>query len=200
MALVDADYRFRVIHVGDYGRSSDGGTFGNSSLGIGLENGSLDVPPDTSLPGAAALGNVPHVLVADAAFPLKTYMMRPFPGKHLRHDLRIFNYRLSRARMVVECAFGILATRWRLLYRKINLLPENVDSLVIAACILHNFLLNPTDNVRLLEEAEQHGRRLRRIGPQRGQRTSAEAMSVRDKFSRYFNSPEGSVPWQDRMV
>uniref|UniRef100_A0A8D3C299 DDE Tnp4 domain-containing protein n=1 Tax=Scophthalmus maximus TaxID=52904 RepID=A0A8D3C299_SCOMX len=145
LALVDADYRFRCIQVGDFGRRSDGG------------NNTLHVPPRTSLPGAAQLGDVPHVMVGDAAFPLKPYSMRPYPGHNLIARKRIFNYRLSRARMVVENAFGILASLWRIFHRRINLHPQNVDRLAVAACILHNFLLAPGENVRLLEEAEELG-------------------------------------------
>uniref|UniRef100_A0A3B4TJ97 DDE Tnp4 domain-containing protein n=1 Tax=Seriola dumerili TaxID=41447 RepID=A0A3B4TJ97_SERDU len=155
LALVDSNYKFRVIQVGDFGRTSDGGVYAGSALGRGMETKSLHVPPSTSLPGAAHLGDVPHVMVGDAAFPLKPYLMRPFPGLNLTHQRRIFNYRLSRARMVVENAFGILSSRWRVLHRRINLHPQNVDTLVVAACILHNFLLAPRENMRLLEEAEQ---------------------------------------------
>ncbi|XP_029974555.1 protein ALP1-like [Salarias fasciatus] len=200
LALVDADYRFRVINVGDYGRSSDGGIYAGSALGIGMERGTLHVPPNAPLPGAADANPMPHVIVADAAFPLKPYLMRPFPGSLLDHDKRIYNYRLSRARMVVENAFGILASRWRIMYRRINLLPENVDSVVIAACVLHNFLLCPRDNQQLLEEFQQQGGRLRPVGNMAGQRTSAEARAVREAFSAFFNSPEGSVSWQERMI
>ncbi|KAG1946513.1 hypothetical protein F2P79_013391 [Pimephales promelas] len=110
LALVDADYRFRVIQVGDFGRTSDGGVYAGSDLGRGMESRTLHVPPSTSLPGAAQLGDMPFVMVCDAAFPLKPYLMRPSPGHNLTHQKRIFNYRLSRARMVVENAFGILAS------------------------------------------------------------------------------------------
>ncbi|KAK7938873.1 hypothetical protein WMY93_002199 [Mugilogobius chulae] len=200
LALVDADYRFRIIHVGDYGRSSDGGVYAASALGIGMERGTLNVPPNAPLPDAADENALPYVIVADAAFPLKKYLMRPFPGPVNNYNKKIYNYRLSRARMVVENAFGILAARWRVLYTKINLHPENVDTVVIACCILHNFLLSPSENVRLLEEAEESGRRMRRVGNMVGHRTSNDAREVREKFCKFFNSPEGSVHWQDRMV
>lgn len=47
-------------------------------------------------------------MLAEAAFPLKPDPMRPDPGQNLSHNKRIFNYRLSRVRMVVEKASGIL--------------------------------------------------------------------------------------------
>ena len=52
--------------------------------------------------------------------------------------------------MVVECAFGILSSRWRVLHTRINMMPENVDSVVMATCILHNYLLTPSQNQRWL--------------------------------------------------
>lgn len=53
---------------------------------------------------------------------------------------KILNYRLSRARHVVENAFGIMASRFRIFYTHINVEPENIDKLVKASCVLHNFL------------------------------------------------------------
>ncbi|KAJ4920286.1 hypothetical protein JOQ06_025989 [Pogonophryne albipinna] len=200
LALVDADYRFRVIQVGDFGRTSDGGVYVGSDLGKGMEAGTRHVPTSTSLPGAAHLGEMPFVMVGDAAFPLKPYLMRPYPGKNLTHQKRILNYRLSRARMVVENAFGILASRWRIFHRRINLHPENVNKLVVAACILHNFLLAPSENQRLLYEEEEQGRHMAPVRNMGGNRASREVCNVREAFCTFFNSPEGSVSWQDRMV
>ena len=103
----------------------------------------LDVPPNKRLPNFPQEGPMPHVIVGDEAFPLLHNLMRPFPGKgegtSSKEDA-IFNYRLSRARMVVENAFGILAQRWRIFSRKIPLSTDNVDKVVKAACVLHNYL------------------------------------------------------------
>jgi hypothetical protein len=77
-----------------YGRNSDGGIFAQSKLGKYLET-HLDVPEDKQLPGTSCLA--PHVMVVDEAFPLKTYLMRPYPGSQSKGDSEksIFNYRLS---------------------------------------------------------------------------------------------------------
>uniref|UniRef100_A0A3Q1GW95 DDE Tnp4 domain-containing protein n=1 Tax=Acanthochromis polyacanthus TaxID=80966 RepID=A0A3Q1GW95_9TELE len=199
LALVDADHRFLAVDIGAFGSNSDGGIFANSQLGKALQADTLDVPPPSHLRSAPELGPLPHVIVADEAFPMKPYLLRPYPGRHLQEDLRIFNYRLSRARRIVENCFGILTQRWRVYCRRIQVCPEVVDSIIKATCILHNFLhsaegdQNPDDD----EPGEEVGESiLAPIRNLRGNRASAEALRVRDAFHQYFNSPAGQVPWQ----
>jgi hypothetical protein len=59
---------------------------------------------------------LPHggILVGDDAFPLKTYSLKPYLHRTLTYEQNIFNYRLSRARRIVENVFGILASRFRI--------------------------------------------------------------------------------------
>ena len=94
LAVVDAHYRFLVVDIGCSGRDSDGGIFASSKFGQALESATANVPqPSNSIPG---LGTFPYCLVGDAAFPLRSYLMRPYPGKQLSTEKKIFNYRLSR--------------------------------------------------------------------------------------------------------
>ena len=48
-------------------------------------------------------GILPYFLVGDEIFPLKTWLMRPYPGTDLScEEKKIYNYRHSRARRVIE--------------------------------------------------------------------------------------------------
>ena len=127
LALVDAQYRFICVDVGCNGRISDGGVFRNSILYHAMEDGTLAVPPPCPLPGMSE--KVPYFFVADEAFSLKTYLMKPFALRGLTAEKRIFNYRLSRARRVVENAFGILENRFRVFRSALAVLPESAESI-----------------------------------------------------------------------
>lgn len=98
----------------------------------------LHLPEDAPLPGAEDLQPVPHVFVG--GFPLKRHLLRPYPGKHLDREKRVFNYCLSQARRMVECTFGILAAQWRLYHRVLGVSPKVADAVAKATYILHNFL------------------------------------------------------------
>ena len=149
MALVDANYKFIFIDIGQYGSNADGPVFMKSNFGYLYLNDLLDIPVPKQLPGAAHLGALPHVIVADEAFPLKPTIMHPYPREKNAHRLaqekQIFNLRLSRACRIVENAFGIQAQRFRLYSRRLQLNVENVDKVFKPSCVLHNYLQDNRD-------------------------------------------------------
>ena len=54
----------------------------------------------------------PYFLLGNEIFPLSNRLMRPYSGKSLTSETRkIFNYRLSLVRRVIENTFGILVAR-----------------------------------------------------------------------------------------
>ena len=137
--MCDAHYRFVLVDIGDAGRHSDGGVLSNSEFGKALEENRLLIPNGRPLPGTTQ-PIMPYAIVADEAFPLKTSIMRPYPGKHLPTAEAVYNYRLSRARRVIENTFGILAARWRIFRRPIIAHPTRVVTFTKAAVALHNYL------------------------------------------------------------
>ena len=158
MALADANNKFLCVDIGAYGRQSDPGVFGNTDLGQALTPPcSLQLPPPEPIEGAEHLGPLPYVVVGDEAFPLQQHVMRPYPGKQCTLDDSAYNYRHSRARRIVECAFGILATRWRVFYTRMAIYPENVTCVVQGAIILHNMLQSETTPGSNIEDVlEEH--------------------------------------------
>jgi hypothetical protein len=88
-------------------------------------------------------GKIPHCIVRDEAFPLRSNVMRPFPGRRqntLDDDEKVFNYRLSRPRLRSEHGFGGMTTSFRIFHRKINLNPDSTRDVVLACVVLHNYL------------------------------------------------------------
>ena len=210
MALVDADYKFIHTDVRNYGSNADGQVFKRSQFGKAYMNGELDVQPPTSLLNYPASGPVPYCIFVDKAFPLIPTIMRPFPRtgrQKLQDDKRIFNYRLSWARRIVENAFGILAQRWLVFSRRLPLMPENVDRVVKACCVLHNYLrghkslvamqeiLNPENQPYLGKDGA-----IIDLDNTHRYRPANAAHQIRNLFKEYFIGRLGSVPWQSRAT
>jgi len=80
------------------------------------------------------------VFVADEAFSLHKHIIKPYSQRNLTYERRIYNYRLYRARKVVENAFGIMFSRFRILGTDININPEKINYVISAICVLHNCL------------------------------------------------------------
>jgi len=84
--------------------------------------------------------NVPHFFVGDEEFALNRNILRPFGGSNMSVKRRVYNYRLCRARMYVECAFGILSNKWRMFQRPHNVSPDFAVVIVKVCVVLHNFV------------------------------------------------------------
>ncbi|KAG5876835.1 hypothetical protein JTB14_014164 [Gonioctena quinquepunctata] len=145
MALVDAEYCFMFADCGCQGRLSDGAVFRNTRLFKKIEQNELHCPPRE--PPMGRNKEVPYVFVGDDAFGLRETIMKPFSGKHDKGiKYRIFNYRLSRARRVVENIFGLLASVFRVLRKPMLLQPDEVGLFVMTCVVLHNFSRRSTSS------------------------------------------------------
>jgi hypothetical protein len=65
--------------------------------------------------------------------------MKPFGRNSLTDRRRNFNERLSRAIKTMECAFGILYSKWRIILKVILTEVELADKIV--KCVLHNTII-----------------------------------------------------------
>ncbi|XP_017135552.2 protein ALP1-like isoform X4 [Drosophila miranda] len=138
--VADSNCKFIFIELGFKGSQSDGGIFAASRLQQAIIRNELDIPSEEVLPNSDI--KAPFVFIGDEAYPLTKYLMRPYPRRSLTEPRFVFNERLSSARRCVECAFGILTEKWRLMKREIDVTPKKAIILIKAMCLLHNIIID----------------------------------------------------------
>ncbi|CAB5375689.1 unnamed protein product [Rhizophagus irregularis] len=103
LGVVDHQGRFTYIHAGEAGYVHDARVFYHSSL-----YHEILLHPEQWVPGGS-------YIIADAAYPLRTYLIKAFPNYYMLTAREChFNKVLSSMRMVFERAFGHLKEQWRI--------------------------------------------------------------------------------------
>lgn len=196
LAVADSNYSFIYVDVGSYGKDSDPTIFRNSTLCNKIDNDSLELPPSNQVPGIT--DPIPYAFVGDEAFGLSKHLLRPYSGTYLSTEKRIFNYRLSRARRYVECSFGILSNKWRILHRPIDVNLDFAVDIVKCCCVLHNFvrkrdgyIFEDTFTITGLDDG---------IPVQQHLHINRNINYYRNLLTNYFISDEGKLPWQNERI
>lgn len=215
-AVVNAHYQFLYVHVGCQGRISDGGVFKHTAFGKAVLDQTLHLPEPEPLPGREM--RMPYVFLADDAFPLTESICKPYSTDlNVGSPKRVCNYRISRARRVVENAFGLLTSVFRILHKTIDLNLENTKKVVMVCAYLHNLLRRSTQNENLYsppgvfdnEDTDTgivvpgswRNSTVTLTGLQSMPRNSCrKAKKVRDEFMYYFMSHQGRLAWQDMYL
>ena len=195
------------------GRISDGGVFKDTALHKMMKEKALRLPPPNELPGRHM--QIPYFISADSAFALAENIMKPYAGDHAKGSVkRIFNYRLSRARRVVENAFGIISAVFRVLRKTMMLQPDKAQLTVLAIIHFYNYLRKHSPNVytpNSLLDYEENGIVI--PGSWRNEpdmksmisfrkvprRSAAYLHEIRDKIAEYCVK-EGALPYQNHYA
>lgn len=217
LAVCDYRYRFTLIDVGSQGRQSDGGVLKDSEIGKRLAANTLNVPVNGEIFDGGPV--LPYYLLGDEAFGLKTNLITPFSGKSsgkLDYEKIIFNYRQSRARRVIENAFGILVARWRIFRTSLETSTDTTDLIVQASVCLHNFCLAEEEGIlphqkkycpnSLVDQENIESNQIRdgdwrrfgglpSISKQGSYNSTLTAIKVRSELAKHFMT-DGSIPWQ----
>lgn len=93
LACCDADYNFIWVDIGAHGTENDASVFRRSQIGKDMEEGKVILPAESNLSGSDI--KIGYYFVGDEAFPLKPYIMRPYPGKYLSERKLIF--------LIIDC-------------------------------------------------------------------------------------------------
>lgn len=81
------------------------------------------------------------IILGDSAYPCRQWLMTPFPTPRNRSE-EAFNLAHKKTRAIIECAFGMLKKRFRILHDEMRVDPEKAPLLILAAMILHNIALD----------------------------------------------------------
>ena len=210
LGVVDADYKFVYADVGAEGRASDSQIWRDSAFfrDCTAPTNPLNIPPPADIVGME--GEMEHFFVGDDAFALDRRLMKPFPSRNLTERQRIYNYRLSRCRRTVENAFGILASRFRLFRREVDMSPDGVKLTVMASVVLHNYLREKAPSQYLpktsvdWEDREyrthdglwRREEALDRIRPDHIRNYTGHVKNMRERLADWCVCHAGEVPWQ----
>ena len=77
MAICDTIYCFTLADIGGYGRDNDASIISQSEMGVAFESGETEITAETELVNGYTLH---YVIVSEAIFPLKPWLMKPLLG------------------------------------------------------------------------------------------------------------------------
>ena len=89
-------------------------------------------------------------LLGDAGYKIWSHLLTPFAESEAVHDARkaLYNQTHSRTRITVECAFGRLKNRFRILLGKLEQkTSRHVCQVIVSCVVLHNLLQAFNDTV-----------------------------------------------------
>ncbi len=154
LAICDAHKNFTYVDIGSYGQQTDGGILFNSTFGKRLDAKKLNFPEPANLPHTNLV--FPFFVIGDSAFPLKENLLTPYAGAYLNlSDVQAnFNSEQCSVRKIIENTFAILVRRWQVFSGPIESHPTNVDKILKAAIVLHNYIksFDDTASIRYMRE------------------------------------------------
>ena len=133
--MCDHNLKFTDVLVGWPGSVHDARVFNNSSLPDWLD----ELPREY------------HVL-GDSAYPLSERLLTPYRElPDIAVQERQFNIKHSKTRVDVERSIGLLKVKWRRLKHLDMDVGPLMNSVIMACCLLHNFVLGREEVVEEVE-------------------------------------------------
>ncbi|CAM5147600.1 unnamed protein product [Eretmochelys imbricata] len=189
-ALVDHKGRFININMGWPGKVHDVHIFRNSGLFKWLQEGIYFRDQKITVGDV----EMPIVILGDSAYPLMPWLMKPYTGT-LNSSKELFNYRLSKCRMVVVCAFGCLKGRWCSLLTRSALSETNIPIVIAACCVLRNLCESKGETFMVGWEVETNclATEYTQLDTRAIRRAQQEALHIREALKTSFMTGQGTV-------
>ncbi|KAK3707295.1 hypothetical protein QZH41_004242 [Actinostola sp. cb2023] len=141
-AIVDGRKLFMDFSCGYPGAMHDSRVLRRSTIFDKAEARQILTEPTININGHT----IGPYLVGDSAYPNSPWLIKPYPEGTRDRDEINFNKELSSARVKVECAFGLLKSRWRVLQKRFDSGIEFAIKCTIACAVLHNLCIRFGDD------------------------------------------------------
>jgi hypothetical protein len=129
-AICDRHKRVLWVSTGHKGSTHDSSAFGETKFCKILEDFSEWLEENG------------YFFIGDSAYTLLGYFLVPYSDPPPNSAEDAFNFWLSNSRIQIECTFGEIVMRWGIFWRKLLFGIEKVGSIINAALLLHNFLVD----------------------------------------------------------
>ncbi|EYC31179.1 hypothetical protein Y032_0004g2001 [Ancylostoma ceylanicum] len=123
-AIADIDHKFLWISVKFPGRAHDSRVFRSSRLYHEF-----------------ARGQKAGILLADSAYRLERFLLKPILSENRSEAEANFTEALCRGRVVVEHAFGTLKRQFQSLHTELKHNPTRAAKIIVTACCLRNLCI-----------------------------------------------------------
>ena len=183
-AICNAFGQFINVEIKWPGSVHDARVFANCDVQKALTDQKFKLFYKELVPGEEC---VPQVLLGDPAYPLLPYLMKEFEHCKSNEEV-IFNQMLRSARNQIECAFGRLKARWRILMRPMDIPVSYLPNVIFACFVLHNFCEREKEDVdiRVVEQVIQEERGATKVDKLNSY-TTPIGSRVRNAITVYFN-------------
>ena len=109
----------------------------------------MDIVDGKTLPNKAInlgekYGEIPLVTIGDCAFPRHSWLLKPYPDTTRNEKEKLFNLKLRSARVTTENCYGMLKSRFRIIYKEIEVKKHNLRYVIMATNRIQLFGNNVT--------------------------------------------------------
>lgn len=150
-AICDHEGHFLNVEIKWPGSVHDARVFANSDINQMFKNKQIPMVMKELLPGE---DKVPPVILGDPAYPLLPNVMKEHACCTKNEEV-VFNEMLRSGRNQIECAFGRLKARWRILTRPMDIKLDDLPIVIYACFVLHNYCEMRSNNNHMNDDIVQ---------------------------------------------